>query len=84
MTRYFLPAAFIAATVWVSWYNTGHADRKVIAPLVDVIFPSAAGNPQQLGERSVQLMAGVSAALLLFTVAEHVRALRRQPPRDRT
>jgi hypothetical protein len=79
VTRYLVPAAFVAATIWVSWYNAGHADSKVMVPLVDVIFPAAAGNPQKLGERSVQVMAGVSAFLFLLAVTEHVRALRRQP-----
>lgn len=77
MTRYFLPAAFLAATAWVSWTNGQPGDTKVVVPFVDVIFPEAAGSPALLGERSVWLMGGATAVLLLLAGVDHVRALRK-------
>lgn len=79
MSRYFMPALFFAATGWVSWYNDSHETSKIFIPMVDVLFPAAADDPDQLGDHSVQVLFFVSVAVLVITAVEHAIALRRRP-----
>jgi hypothetical protein len=75
MSRYVVPVAFLAATLWVGWYNRSHGASKVLLPMVDVVFPQA--GPQELGEHSLQAMIGATVAVTALTVWEHVRAVRK-------
>jgi hypothetical protein len=63
MSRYVVPVAFLAATLWVGWYNRSHGASKVLLPMVDVVFPQA--------------MIGATVAVTALTVWEHVRAVRK-------
>ncbi|MEQ1568300.1 MAG: hypothetical protein ABMA64_21855 [Myxococcota bacterium] len=75
MARYLAPVVFLAATLGVGWYNRTHGASKVLVPLIDVFAP---GDPQQLGERSVWVLAGATAVVSVLTVLEHYRAARAQ------
>ena len=78
MTRYFVPALFVAATAWAWNYNATHTDRKLLFPLVDTIFPEAAGDPAALGTRSVQLLGGVTGLFWVLAIRDHVRSALRK------
>ena len=78
MLRYVWPLLFFGAAGWVWQYNGSHSDRKVVFPFVDVIVPSAAGDPQRMGEISAYIVAGLGVILLGFTILDHVRARRVQ------
>jgi hypothetical protein len=79
MTRYFAPAMFLAATIWVGWYNRTHGASKILIPFVDILFAGDADDRQALGERSVQVLFAATLVVLGLTVIEHVRALRAPP-----
>ncbi|MEZ4240181.1 MAG: hypothetical protein R3F59_29315 [Myxococcota bacterium] len=61
----------------MSWYNQGHEDSKILVPMVDAVFPAAAGDPAALGERSVQVLFAATLLVLTVTVVQHVQDLRR-------
>lgn len=78
MTRYVTPLLFVALTAYMRGYNQSHADRKLLIPFVDLLFPEIANDPAALGERSVWVAAGLTAVVTLWTLLEHVRAVRRR------
>ena len=77
MLRYVWPLLFFVAAGWAWQYNGSHADRKVVFPFVDVIVPSVAGDPQQMGEVTVYLVAGLGVVLLAYTIVTHIRSIQR-------
>lgn len=70
--RWFTPVFFIAATVFVGWYNQNHKDSVLLLPGVDLLAP---GDMQRQGELSVWITGGLA---VLFTLS----ALRRRQPEE--
>jgi hypothetical protein len=82
--RWLWPLLFFAVTGWVAWYDDTHTNQKIVFPFVDTLFPSLHGDPAGMGERSVEILVGLSVLVLLFTIMEQVRAVmrRRAPDED--
>jgi hypothetical protein len=76
--RWLWPLLFFGVTGWVAFYNDHHDDRKIIVPFVESLFPDLHGNPAGMGERSVEVLFGLSVLVLLFTIWEQVRAVLRR------
>jgi hypothetical protein len=77
MSRYFVPVLFLAATAWLVWQNQ-QGGQVMVVPFVDVLFPATAGKPALMADRSAQLMAAATGLLFLWSIVEHIQALRRR------
>ncbi len=64
--RFLTPVLFGAAAGWVYWYNAQHAGQAVVFPFVELLDPSAAGNPARQGELTVLLLGGMAVVLALW------------------
>ena len=76
--RWLWPILFFATTGWVAWYNDHHADRKVVFPMIDTLFPEVHGDPEGMGHKSVIVLFGLSVVVTGLTVLDQVRAIARR------
>jgi hypothetical protein len=81
--RWLWPILMFAITGWVAWYNDAHADRQVMFPFVDVLFPELRDDPHAMGRRSVEILFALAVGSTLFTLVEQVRASARRRRRRR-
>lgn len=83
MLRYVWPLIMLASTGAVWQYNGSHDDSKLLLPGMHLLFPATEGDPVAMGERTIEVMIGVSIVFLLWTVVDHLRAIRRRERRER-
>ncbi len=64
--RFLTPVLFAAAAGWMAWYNGQYTDRAVVLPFVELLDPSAAGDPVKLGSLSVVVLAAIAGILAVW------------------
>jgi hypothetical protein len=57
--RFLTPGLFLAATIYVAWYNQSHIDRTLVLPGMDAL---AGADPVAQGEATVYALGGLTVA----------------------
>lgn len=58
--RFLTPCILAGMTAWIWYYNGSETDSKLVFPFVDLLVPSAAGDPARMAELSLQLAIGIT------------------------
>lgn len=57
--RFLTPALFLAATIYVAWYNETHIDRTLVLPGMDAL---AGADPGAQGDMTVYTLGALTLA----------------------
>lgn len=76
--RFLSPVLFAAAGLYVAWYNGNHADRVLMLPFMDVVFPATANDPVAQGAVSWKVLLGLAGIFGVLDAVQWARARRRE------
>jgi len=74
--RFLTPTVLLGMAAYVHHHNTTTGGRVLLFPFIDKIVPSTEGNPYEMGEASVYLLAGLGVLSLVLAIVGRMRAKR--------
>ena len=73
MKRFIWPLLFFATTAYMYKHNTTESSSVMMLPMMDLLFPSTAGDPHAMGMASVKTMAVISTLALIYETGSYTR-----------
>lgn len=72
MGRYFSPILFLAAGIYVFWYNGTDGTSILTLPFIDRVYPAAKGNLILQGRITATLFTAIGALTLIRAIHRSV------------
>lgn len=66
--RFLPPIVFFGTAGLVHYLNTTRADRVILFPMMDKLFPATAGDLAAQGEKTVLVLLGIGGITLIIAV----------------